>query len=134
MAMVFCRLRFVAGPRHTPRGPARKRDRLARRPERARGSRRLRGEGRVARLFGGAGEEEAALAVVAREGGGALELAARLVATAEPREEIAAHARQEVVAGEAAVAAQRVDELEAGGRSLRHRDGDGAVEVDDRRG
>jgi hypothetical protein len=65
--------------------------------------------------------------------GRALELRARLVEAAELGEEVAAHARQQVVALERRLRGQRVDELEAGRRAERHRDRDRAVQLHDRR-
>ena len=47
-------------------------------------------------------------------------------------EQVAAHARQQVVAAERRVVDQRIDQLEAGRRSERHADRDRAIQIDDR--
>src|SRR5438067_767594 len=81
----------------------------------------------------GALEEQFALAEVARERRRPLELRARLVETAEPGEEVAAHARQEVVALERRLRGQRIDELEARRRPERHRERDRPIQLHDGR-
>src|SRR5438067_12034541 len=63
-------------------------------------------------------EEQLAFAGVARERCRALELDTRLVETAELGQEIAAHARQEVVGLEQRLGGQRVDEIETGRRAM----------------
>ena len=73
------------------------------------------------RAGGRAREEQRALARVARERGGALELRPRLVDAAELREQVAAHARQQVVVPQRRLVGQRVDELEARLGPERHR-------------
>ena len=63
----------------------------------------------------------------------ALELGARFLGAPELRQQIAAHARQQVVALQRRLVGERVDELEPGRRTERHRDRDRAVELDHRR-
>src|SRR5205823_998087 len=82
----------------------------------------------------GALEQELALACGAGERRGALELRAGLVEAAELHEQIAADARQEVVALERRLRHGPVDDLESGDRSKGHRDGDTAIQLDDRGG
>src|SRR2546430_1501776 len=79
-------------------------------------------------------EKQRALATVAGQRRGALELLAGLGAAAELRQEVAAHARQEVVPLERRLPDERVDEREPGRRPVGHRERDGAVELHDRRG
>src|SRR5919199_2816162 len=81
----------------------------------------------------GALEEQFALGDVARERRRPLELRAGLVETAEPGEEVAAHARQEVVALERRLRGQRIDELEARRRSERHGERDRPIQLHDGR-
>jgi hypothetical protein len=64
---------------------------------------------------------------------GALELGASFAEAAELFEEVAAHARQQVVRLSAGSDVKRIDEFEAGGGSVRHADRDRAIEVHDRR-
>src|SRR4051794_7317044 len=64
---------------------------------------------------------------------GGLELGAGLVGAAEPGEQLAADAREQVRAREVAGLGQRIDQRQGCGRSAGHGDGDGAVELDDRR-
>src|SRR5436190_7462551 len=90
---------------------------------------RLRALPRCAR--GGTVEEHRALARVAGERGGALELGACLLAAAELSEEVAADARQQVVVAEFRLRRQRVDELEATGGPAGHGNGDRTVELHD---
>src|SRR5215469_6076109 len=78
---------------------------------------------------GGAVEQHRALTFVAGERGGTLELGACLLVPAKPGEQIAADARQQVVAAELGPRRQRVDELKAPGRPERHGDRDRAVEL-----
>src|SRR5688572_13080986 len=66
----------------------------------------------TARARGGPPEQELALARVARDRRRALELRARLLVPAEPREQVAADARQQVVALERSLGDELVDELE----------------------
>src|SRR5580700_4369768 len=61
----------------------------------------------------GALEEEPSLARVAREGRRALEFGARFVEPTDLREEVSAHARQEVVALEGRLGDEGVDESES---------------------
>src|SRR5438067_4080274 len=82
----------------------------------------------------GASEEQLSLAGVSGEGGGALELGFRFVPPFELGQKIAAHARKKVVAAKRRLGGQRVDELEPSGGTEGHRVGDGAVQLDDRRG
>src|SRR5919201_6830142 len=81
----------------------------------------------------GALEEQFALADVACERRRPLELRAGLVETAELGEEVAAHARQEVVALEQRLRGQRIDELEARRRPERHRQRDRPIQLHDGR-
>src|ERR1700674_932709 len=76
-------------------------------------------------------EEQFALARVLRERGRALELRAGLLGAAELGEEVASHARQQVIGSERGLRGQRIDELEARAGTDRHRDGDRAVQLDD---
>ena len=62
-----------------------------------------------------------------------LELGACLLVAAELREQVAAHARQEVVALKRSVNDQLVHQLESGGRAERHPHGNGSVQLHDRR-
>src|SRR5262245_65049009 len=84
---------------------------------------------RARRAGGGAVEEDGALACVAGQRGGALELGARLLVAAEPGQQVAADAGQEMVAAQLRPAGQRVDELEAPLWAEGHGDGDRAVEL-----
>ena len=79
----------------------------------------------------GARGEERALALVARERGRMLELAARLAVAPQLRQEVAAHAVEQVIGRERGVFANAIDDLEARGGPGRHRGGDRAVELDD---
>src|SRR6266446_4809721 len=67
---------------------------------------------------------------VACEAGRALELCARFVHAAELLEEVAAHARQEVVVFERRFGSERIDEFEACGRTEGHGECHGAVQLD----
>ena len=78
-------------------------------------------------------EQQLALAGVAGQRGGALELVARLLRAADLDEQVAAHARQEMIALERRLGGQRIDEVEAGCGTDGHRYRDGAVQLDDRR-
>jgi hypothetical protein len=76
-----------------------------------------------------------ALAVVGGEGGRPLELRARLIRPAQPGEQVAADRGQQMVAPQGRVAREGIDDGEGPGRAgcaVRHGDGDGAVELDDR--
>src|SRR5437667_4019111 len=86
---------------------------------------------RSARVRGGALEEQLALPCVPGERCRALALRPCFVETAELRQEVAAHARQEVVAPEGRLRGQRIDELEARCRTECHRDRDRAIQLDD---
>ena len=77
--------------------------------------------------------EQRSLARVAGQRRRALELGARLVEASELGQQIAAHARQQVVAGQRRLVRERVDERQPGGRPVGHADRDRAVELDDRR-
>src|SRR5262245_42212973 len=77
--------------------------------------------GRVGR----AGEQQLPLAGVAGQLGGAFELGSRLGVAAELVQEIAADARQEVVALQRRLGCELVNQLEAGRRTERHRHCDG---------
>src|SRR5262245_43015195 len=79
----------------------------------------------------GALEEQRALAFIARQRGRALQLRARLIIAAQLEEQVAAHARQEVVAIERWLRGQRLDEVEAGLRAEGHGDRHRAVQLDD---
>src|SRR5207248_3639779 len=82
---------------------------------------------------GGALEEEPLLPRILRERGGALELGAGLLESSQLDEQVAAHARKQVVARERRFRVQRVDQLETGLRAEGHLESDGAVELYDRR-
>src|SRR5258708_1915750 len=72
-------------------------------------------------------QQQLALASVARERCCALKLRACLVEAAQFREEVAAHARQQVIALERRFGGQGIDELQAGRRTEGHRDRDRTV-------
>src|ERR1044072_7586566 len=74
-------------------------------------------------------EEQFALARVAREGGGTLELRARLLDAPEFGEKVAPHARQKVIALERRLVLQLVYKLKAGVGAERQRDRDRAVQL-----
>src|SRR5438105_4982458 len=78
-------------------------------------------------------EQQLALARVAGERRGSLQLGACFIVPAELREQVAAYARQQVISLERRLIGELVDELESGGRTERHRNGHGAIELDDRR-
>src|SRR2546426_1351455 len=86
---------------------------------------------RSARARGGTLEEQGALAGVARERGRALELRPRFVEAAKLEEEVAPHARQEMVARERGLGGQRSDDLETGGRTQGHGVCHRAIELHD---
>src|SRR5436309_3607874 len=86
---------------------------------------------RSARVRGGALEEQLPLPCVAGERCRALALRPCFVETAELRQEIAAHARQEVVAPEGLLRSERIDELEARSWTECHRDRDRTIQLDD---
>jgi hypothetical protein len=90
--------------------------------------------GRVVSAGGGAGQEHAAFALVAGEGGGALELLAGLAVAAELGEEVAADGRELGVAIEGSLVQQGVGDLQPLGRAGGHPDRDRAVQLNDRRG
>jgi hypothetical protein len=81
----------------------------------------------------GALDEEVSLARVARQRGGALEFRARFLVPSELPEEIAAHARQQVITLERGLRDQSVGVGEAGRGSLGHADRHGAIQFDDGR-
>src|SRR5438552_17118930 len=78
-------------------------------------------------------EKQLALARVARERCRTLELPTRLVYAADLSQEVAAHARQEVIVPKRRLRSERFDELEAGLWTKRHRVRDRAIQIDDRR-
>lgn len=65
----------------------------------------------------GSVEEEGSLALVAGEGGGALEFGAGLLMTPELEEQIAAHAGEQMVALESWLLGEGIDERESDGRT-----------------
>src|SRR5439155_26959764 len=77
-------------------------------------------------------QQQLALACVALERGRALELPTRLVRAAELSEEVAAHPPQQVVAPKRRPRGERIDEIEAGLWTKRHRVRDRAIQIDDR--
>ena len=83
--------------------------------------------------LGSSSQEHLPLTPVARQRGCAFELRGGLGIASEPREQVAAHARQEVVTTELLGLEERVDELEPRFGPERHADRDRTVEVDDRR-
>src|ERR1041384_6886798 len=78
-------------------------------------------------------EQQFPLPLVARQLRRALELGARLAEPPQLLQEIAAHARQEMIGLEHRLRRQRIDDLEPGLGPEQHGEGDGAVELDDRR-
>src|SRR5262249_46793946 len=74
------------------------------------------------------------LALVASQRCRAFELGARLLVAAELDQEIAAHARQQMVVLECRLLADRIDEAQARFRAERERERYRAVEIDDRGG
>src|ERR1051325_9975575 len=80
---------------------------------------------------GGALQKERALAGVARERGGALELRARLAEAAKLEEQVTPNARQEVVGLERGFRRQRIGDLEPRCRPECHPDRDGAIQLHD---
>src|SRR6058998_4386697 len=89
------------------------------------------GRSRAACARGGPLEQQLALARVSRERCRALELRAGLVEAAELGEEVAAHARQEVVSLERRLRGQLIDEREARRRTERHPERDRAIQLHD---
>src|SRR5262245_41201187 len=87
----------------------------------------------LARVCRGTRKEEVALACVARERRRTLALGAGLVEAAESSQQVAAHARQEMIVLQRRFLGQRVDQLEPGSRTVRHPDRDRAIELHDRR-
>src|SRR5215217_9473656 len=83
--------------------------------------------------LGRATEQHLALAGVARHRGRELEFRASLLVAAELREEVAAHAWQQVVAAERSLHQELVHELEALGRAECHPNRHRSVQLDDRR-
>src|SRR5689334_21511274 len=79
------------------------------------------------------GEQQLAFSFVAGQLGGATELGARLVVPSELREEIPAHARQEMIILQRRPGADRVDGGESGRGTLCHPDRHRPIELDDRR-
>src|ERR1700759_1632586 len=82
---------------------------------------------------GGASKKQLPLAGISRQRGSALELGARFGKATEFVEEVAANTGEQMVVFQLATRLKLIDQCKAGGRSFRHGDGDGAVEVDDRR-
>jgi hypothetical protein len=81
----------------------------------------------------GAVEEQSAFSFVSGERCRSLELRPGLAQTSELGEEVAAHARQEVVVLERGLRGERIHELEARSRARRHPDCDRTVQLHDRR-
>src|SRR3954451_7766426 len=86
----------------------------------------------IRRSVGGPGEEQLALPRIPRHRRGTLELRARLRDATEPREQVAADAREQVIAVERTAGRQLVHEAEPDLGPERHPDRDRAVELDDR--
>src|ERR1700730_17813044 len=86
----------------------------------------------VAGARGHSVKEQLALTGIARERLRSLEFSTGLPEAAKLDEEVPAHARQEVVRLERRLRPQRVDELEARGRTERHRDRDRPIQLHDR--
>ena len=78
-------------------------------------------------------EQQLTLARVARERGCTFEFVTRLVSSSELVQQIAADAWQQVIVLQRRFSAKAVDRVEARLGSSGHADGDGAVQVDDRR-
>jgi hypothetical protein len=72
-------------------------------------------------------QQQLALGAVLAQVRRAHELGARLVSPAEADEQVAAHARQQVIAAQRGVPGERLDQLQPGLRAERHRHRDGAV-------
>src|SRR5215813_162947 len=92
----------------------------------------LRQHASAARAGCGALEEKLALAFIARERGGPLELGAGLLEATELAEEIAAHAGQEVVGFERRRRGQLVDAFQPSSWTGQHPERDCAIELHDR--
>src|SRR2546428_11366930 len=86
---------------------------------------------RSAPAGGGALEQQRALGGVARERGRALELRPGLAEAAELGEEVAPHARQEVIAREGGLGRERIDDLETSRRTEGHGVRHGAIQLHD---
>src|SRR3989442_13398317 len=86
---------------------------------------------RSAPAGGGALEQQRALWGVARERGRALELRPGLAEAAELGEEVAPHARQEVIAREGGLGRERIDDLETSRRTEGHGVRHGAIQLHD---
>src|SRR2546423_3707296 len=82
---------------------------------------------------GGALLQKPALGEVVGERCGTLELQAGLGGPAELSEEIPAHGREKVVRAERLLRGEFVDQIQGGRGAIGHPDGDGAVQLDDRR-
>ena len=78
-------------------------------------------------------KQQFTLAGVARERGGALKLLARFFETPEFYEQIAAHARQEMIILEDRLRGERVDHLKSRLGTEGHRDRYGAIQFHNRR-
>src|SRR5262249_7590706 len=79
----------------------------------------------------GALEEQVALARVARQLGGALELHACLVRPANLDEQIAPHAWEKVIPLKQRFPRDLVDQIEAGLRTVRHAERHGTIQIHD---
>ena len=84
------------------------------------------------RAGGGAGLEQGSFALVAGESGGAAELLAGLIEAAELGQEVTADRGKLGVGREGRLCGQLVGDLEPAGGAVRHADGDGPVQLDDR--
>jgi drug/metabolite transporter (DMT)-like permease len=80
----------------------------------------------------GAVEQQRALAGVAGQRRGALELRARLLGPADPGEQVAAHAGEEMVVAQRGLGGERVEDVQAAVGAVGHGDGYRAVELHDR--
>src|SRR5205807_7260587 len=86
------------------------------------------------RARGRALEQQRTLARISCERGRAFELGSGFLEATELGEEVAAHARQEVVILERGLRRERVHQVESRLRTERHRYGDRSVQLDDGRG
>ena len=82
----------------------------------------------------GAAPHQALLALVAGQFRRRLECGLRLAVAAEPLQQIAAHAGQQMIGFQGGLINEALDDHKAGLRTLRHADGDGPVQLDHRRG
>src|SRR5688500_3152155 len=79
-------------------------------------------------------EQQCAFALVARQRRRALELGLCFAMSAELHQQIAAHARQQVIVLERRLLPDRIDEIEPGLRAEGERERHRAIEIDDRGG